>query len=117
LQEKWKVELKSELSGELLHLKNKVLKKITYCNGELVADIAKEFYEKFRARLEKISPGCICTEFTLEAMNSDDAETKTEEMRKKLESTLQCVVEDDGFDRKHGCFTTKTARKYLLSRR
>ncbi|XP_056008749.1 uncharacterized protein LOC125660714 isoform X2 [Ostrea edulis] len=112
LQEKWKVELKSELSEDLSGLKNKVLKKITYLHGGVVTDIAKEFYQIFHAKLEKITPGCINMEFILEAKNTYDAKTKIEEMRKRLEIKLQDIIKDE-----HGRFTTTIANRSLLSRR
>lgn len=106
------MELKSELSEDLSGLKNKVLKKITYLHGGVVTDIAKEFYQIFHAKLEKITPGCINMEFILEAKNTYDAKTKIEEMRKRLEIKLQDIIKDE-----HGRFTTTIANRSLLSRR
>lgn len=96
MQDAWRVELKSEIEKDInVSYLTALLEKLTSKTGEAVAKIAKEFYEKFNAKLEKVLSGSIKMQFSLPAQNHDDALTTAESLRGTLQSRLDGLLRSE----------------------
>lgn len=96
LQDAWRVELKSEIHKDItVSYLTRLLEKLTSKNGKEVAKIAKEFYEKFNAKLEKVLSGSVMMQFSLPAQNYDDALKTVESLRETLETRLDGLIRSE----------------------
>lgn len=96
LQDAWRVELKSEIEKDInVSYLTALLEKLTSKTGEAVAKIAKEFYEKFNAKLEKVLSGSIKMQFSLPAQNHDDALKTAESLRGTLQTRLDGLLRSE----------------------
>ncbi|XP_052714757.1 uncharacterized protein LOC128188027 isoform X2 [Crassostrea angulata] len=96
LQNAWRVELKSEIHKDItVSYLTRLLEKLTSKNGKEVAKIAKEFYEKFNAKLEKVLSGSVMMQFSLPAQNYDDALKTVESLRETLETRLDGLIRSE----------------------
>lgn len=96
LQDAWRVELKSEIQKDItVSYLTRLLEKLTSKNGKEVGKIAKEFYEKFNAKLEKVLSGSVMMQFILPAQNYDDALKTVESLRETLETRLDGLIRSE----------------------
>lgn len=96
LQDAWRVELKSEIQKDItVSYLTRLLEKLTSKNGKEVAKIAKEFYEKFNAKLEKVLSGSVMMQFSLPAQNYDDAFKTVESLKETLETRLDGLLRSE----------------------
>lgn len=99
MQDAWRVELKSEIQKDItVSYLTRLLEKLTSKNGKEVAKIAKEFYEKFNAKLEKVLSGSVMMQFSLPAQKYEDALKTVDSLRETLQTRLDGLLRSE-YDR------------------
>lgn len=93
MQDAWRVELKSEIQKDItVSYLTELLEKLTSNNGKAIAKIAKEFYEKFNAKLEKVLSGSIIMQLSLPAQKYENALTTVKSLRETLQIRLDGLL-------------------------
>lgn len=96
LQDAWRVELKSEIQRDItVSYFTKLLEQLTSKSGEAVVNIARECYEKFNAKLEKVLPGSMIMQFSLPAQKYENASITVESLRGLLQTTLEGLLRSE----------------------
>lgn len=96
VQDAWMAELKPEIQKDItVSYLTRLLEKLTSENGKEVAKIAKEFYEKFNAKLEKVLSGSVMMQFSLPAQKHEDALKTAETLRETLQTRLDGLLRSE----------------------